>query len=122
ACRGPILTRFPAAGMRPGPCAGNAPGWGRRGGCRMTASRLSRLVLPGLLLAAALAGPRAAGGESPAGKVVADVVPVNNRPHPKENILSQMQTRPGKPYDEVTVGEDVRRLIATRWFAPGGVD
>src|SRR5438477_10013122 len=98
----------------------------RRGGdargMPMTASRLSRLVLPGLLLvAAALAGPRAAGGESPAGKVVADVVPVNNRVHPKENILSQMQTRPGKPYDEVTVGEDVRRLIATRWFAPDGV-
>lgn len=88
----------------------------------MTVSRPSRLV-PGLLLAAAVfAGGRwAAAGESPAGKIIADVVPVNNRVHPKENILSQMQTRPGKAYDEATIQEDVRRLIGTRWFAPGGV-
>jgi outer membrane protein insertion porin family len=60
-------------------------------------------------------------GESPIGKVVADIVPVNNRLHPKEHILAQMKTRAGKPYDDATVNEDVRRLIATKWFAPGGV-
>jgi outer membrane protein insertion porin family len=88
----------------------------------MIASRPFCLVLPGLLLAAALvAGSRAAAGESPAGKIIADIVTINNRVHPKENILSQMQSRPGKPYDEVTIAEDVRRLIGTRWFAPGGV-
>ena len=32
-----------------------------------------------------------------------------------------MITRPGKPYDEAVVQEDVRRLLNTRWFAPGGV-
>jgi len=89
----------------------------------MTVSRPLCLVPPGLLLVAiAFAGGRwAAAGESPAGRTVADVVPVNNRVHPKENILSQMRTRPGKAYDEATIQEDVRRLIGTKWFAPGGV-
>ncbi|MGL4420796.1 MAG: POTRA domain-containing protein, partial [Gemmataceae bacterium] len=60
-------------------------------------------------------------GENPQGKIIAEIVPVNNKVHAKENILSQIQSRPGKPYDETTVQEDVRRLISTRWFAPGGV-
>ncbi len=60
-------------------------------------------------------------GESPIGKTIADVVPVNNRLHPKEHIFGQMQTRPGKVYDEATIAEDVRKLIATKWFAPNGV-
>ncbi|QEL18418.1 BamA/OMP85 family outer membrane protein [Limnoglobus roseus] len=60
-------------------------------------------------------------GESPVGKLIADVVPVNNRLHPKEHILSQMQMRPGKTYDEAQMNEDVRKLIATKWFAPDGV-
>ncbi len=59
--------------------------------------------------------------ESPIGKTIADVIPLNNRLHPKEHILGQMQTRPGKVYDETIVQDDVRRLIATKWFAPGGV-
>lgn len=60
-------------------------------------------------------------GESPLGKIVADIVPVNNRLHPKDHILAQMKTRVGKAYDDATINEDVRRLIATKWFAPGGV-
>lgn len=60
-------------------------------------------------------------GESPVGKVIADVVTVNNRVRTKELILSQMQTRPGKTYDDGTMQEDVRKLIASKWFAPGGV-
>lgn len=59
--------------------------------------------------------------ESPVGKIVSRVIPVNNRVHETDLILSQMQTRPGKPYDEGTIAEDVRRLLNTRWFAPGGV-
>jgi outer membrane protein assembly factor BamA len=53
--------------------------------------------------------------------MVADVVPVNNRVHSKDHILSQMTTRAGRAYDEATVQEDVRKLLATKWFAPGGV-
>ncbi len=60
-------------------------------------------------------------GESPIGKIIADIVPVNNRLHPKEHILGQMQSRVGKPYDDAIISDDVRRLIATKWFAPGGV-
>jgi outer membrane protein assembly factor BamA len=73
------------------------------------------LVAVAVVLAAARP---AAAGESPVGKVVADVIPLGNRIHPKEHILSQMQTKAGKPYDETLVADDVRRLIATRWFAP----
>lgn len=80
-----------------------------------------RLLFAGTAVAAAVASDRAAAGEAPAGKPVGEIVIVNNRVHPRENILSQMQTRPGKTYDEGTVQDDVRRLIGTRWFAPGGV-
>ncbi len=72
------------------------------------------------VLALAWAGVRAA--DSPAGKIVGQVIPVNNQAHTAEMILSQMQTRPGKPYDEAVVLEDVRRLLNTKWFAPGGVE
>ncbi len=73
------------------------------------------------LIVAAYAVRDVSAGESPIGKTVADIVPVNNRLHPKEHILGQMKTRVGKPYDDATINEDVRRLIATKWFAPGGV-
>mgnify|MGYP005851695913 CR=1 FL=1 len=64
----------------------------------------------------------AAHAESPVGKVIARVIPVNNRVHTEEIILSQMpNTRPGKVYDDNLVQQDVRQLLATRWFAPGGV-
>lgn len=88
----------------------------------MTVSSPCRHLLAGLVLTVAcVGGPWVAAAESPAGKIVAEVVTVNNRIHPKENILSQMRTRPGKPYDEAQIQDDVRRLIGTRWFAPGGV-
>jgi outer membrane protein insertion porin family len=75
----------------------------------------------GTFLALMLGLALASAGDTPAGRVIADVVPLNLRVHPKEHIFSQMQTRPGKTYDEATIQEDVRRLIATKWFAPGGV-
>lgn len=73
------------------------------------------------LFAVGLFGQTLTAGESPIGKIVADIVTVNNRVHPKEHILGQMKTRVGKPYDDAVIAEDVRRLIATKWFAPGGV-
>src|SRR5207249_1920814 len=45
----------------------------------------------------------------------------NNHTRTPAQILNLIQSRPGKSYDEATVQEDVRRLHATRWFAPGGV-
>ncbi len=87
----------------------------------MTACRphLLRLLAAAFL---AVTGPALARAESPVGKIVSRVIPVNNRIHPSDLILSQMQTRPGKPYDETVILEDVRRLANTRWFAPGGVE
>ena len=86
----------------------------------MTAPRLHLLqwlaVLALLLLSQA-----GSAADSPVGKIVARIIPVNNKVHPTELILSQLQTRVGKPYDETIVQDDVRRLLNTRWFAPGGV-
>jgi outer membrane protein assembly factor BamA len=79
-------------------------------------------LLAVVLVTAGLLVRSVGAGESPIGKVIAEVVPVNNRLHPKEHILGQMKTRAGKAYDDVVVQEDVRRLIATKWFAPGGVE
>lgn len=86
-------------------------------------SRRPLLLLRLLALAAVLVlgrlGVNAA--ESPVGKVVARIIPVNNKVHKTELILGQMNTRPGKPYDEAVIQDDVRKLLNTRWFAPGGV-
>jgi outer membrane protein insertion porin family len=60
--------------------------------------------------------------ESPVGKIIARVVPVNNKVHNAELILSQLwHTKAGKTYEESAVDEDLRRLMNTKWFAPGGV-
>jgi outer membrane protein assembly complex protein YaeT len=77
----------------------------------------------GLLALLVLAGPLAAADpNNPAGKVVARVLPVNNKVHDAALILAKMTTKAGRPYDEATVQEDVRRLLNTGWFAPGGVE
>ncbi|MGL6096183.1 MAG: outer membrane protein assembly factor BamA, partial [Fimbriiglobus sp.] len=87
----------------------------------MTVSRppLARLLVVVSLLVGWAAAGRA--DDSPGGRVGARVVPVNNRVHATDLILGQMVTKPGKPYDENTIAEDVRRLLNTKWFAPGGV-
>jgi outer membrane protein assembly complex protein YaeT len=91
----------------------------------MTACRRVCRTLPLAAVVAALAALLWPGGrvaaDSPAGKIVSDVVPVNNRNRTAAAILNLIQTRPGKAYDEATVQEDVRRLHASRWFVPGGV-
>ena len=80
------------------------------------------LILRSLALAMMFAlGADTLQAESPRGKTVARIIPVDNRTHDSELILGQMQTRPGKPYDESVVQEDVRRLLNTGWFAPGGI-
>lgn len=83
-----------------------------------------RPAVAALLAALSLlaAAPRAAAEESPVGKLVADVVPVNNRIRPTQHILGKMLTRPGKPYDEAIARDDVARLMKSNWFAPNGVE
>lgn len=77
----------------------------------------------GLLALIVLAWPSAAADpNNPAGKVVARVLPVNNKVHDAPLILAKMTTKAGRPYDEAVVQEDVRRLLNTGWFAPGGVE
>ena len=79
-------------------------------------------LLAVLLLAAGVtAQAPPADPDDPAGKVVAEIVPVNNKAHSLELIQARMTTRPGRVYDPQTVREDVQSLSRTGWFAPGGV-
>jgi outer membrane protein assembly complex protein YaeT len=78
-----------------------------------------------LLLAAGVASAQApppADPDNPTGKTVAEVVPVNNKAIAAEQILSQMHTKPGRPYDPAVANEDVQRLSRTRWFQPNGIE
>ncbi len=59
--------------------------------------------------------------ENPNGKIIAEVIPVGNRVRTPDQIRSIMISRPGVRYEEATVQEDVRKLHATKWFVPGGV-
>ena len=91
----------------------------------MTDCRARRRIGPTTAVLAVVAvlaaGGRVGAADTPVGRVVADVVPVNNRVRPPEQIAAIMHTRAGKPYDEAVAQEDVRRLHATKWFVPGGV-
>ena len=90
--------------------------------CRRVCRR-TWLLAAVLAVAAGLVGRHAArAGDGPAGRVIADIVPLNNRLHPPEQILNLMHTRAGKPYDETQINDDVRRLHATKWFVPGGIE
>ena len=91
----------------------------------MTACRARRrmgLTTAALAVAAALAaGGPAGAADTPVGRVVADVIPLHPRVHPPQQIIALLHTRAGVPYDEAVAQEDIRRLHATKWFIPGGV-
>ncbi|MFO0801019.1 MAG: outer membrane protein assembly factor BamA [Gemmataceae bacterium] len=92
----------------------------------MTACRTRRRARAALAAVAAVAalawGQVASAQDTPVGRIVSDVIPVSaTRMHTPEQILGVMHTRPGRPYDETVANEDVRRLVATKWFVPGGV-
>jgi outer membrane protein assembly complex protein YaeT len=59
--------------------------------------------------------------DNPNGRIISAVYPVGNRIRTPDQILAQMQSRPGIAYEEATVQEDVRRLNNTKWFVPGGI-
>ncbi|VTS05695.1 outer membrane protein assembly factor BamA [Tuwongella immobilis] len=56
------------------------------------------------------------------GKNVLQVIPQNNRLVSSDRILSQMQTRPNRPFSQLTAQDDVRRLMATKWFQDVRID
>lgn len=89
----------------------------------MTARRRTRLWQIAALALALFGAGRGwlAAADSPQGKTVAEVSVVGNKLRATPQILNVMHTRAGRPYDEATVQEDVRRLYNTRWFAPNGV-
>jgi outer membrane protein assembly complex protein YaeT len=97
----------------------------------MTACRLFRRpLLPLAAVAAGVvaawlgwAGRAAAADDNPNGRIVSEVVPVaaGKTVRPPNQIRQQMHTRAGARYEKATAEEDVRRLQATKWFAPGGV-
>jgi outer membrane protein insertion porin family len=59
--------------------------------------------------------------DNPNGKIISEVITVNNYIRKKEDILAIMLTRPGTAYEAATAQEDVRRLQGTKWFVPGSV-
>jgi outer membrane protein assembly complex protein YaeT len=89
----------------------------------MTACPCRRLLVAAALAIAVLAtgrgGLRAA--DNPQGKPIAEIVPIGNKLHSSPQILNLMHARVGKPYDDATIQEDVRRLYNTRWFTPNGI-
>jgi outer membrane protein insertion porin family len=90
----------------------------------MTArSALARLVAPACLALLVVGGfvGGVAAADSPTGRVVAAVIPLNLKTVDPEYVRGLMHTRPGKPYEDATVNEDVRRLLNTHLFVPGSV-
>jgi len=87
----------------------------------MTARHRSWLLA--LVLAAAAFGlhRRVSAEDSPVGRTIERIVPVHNRVHKSEQIVGTMHSKPGKPYDEAQMQEDIRRLHATKWFTPGSI-
>lgn len=83
----------------------------RRDRCRTWLVAVAVLTWPAGLFAA----------DNPNGKPIAEVTPVGNRIRTADQIRSVMYSRPGVAYEEAVVQEDVRRLHATKWFVPGGV-
>jgi outer membrane protein assembly complex protein YaeT len=56
--------------------------------------------------------------ESPTGKVIVDdVVTHGNRNVPTQNIMALVSTRPGAEFNQASVDEDVRKIIASRLLA-----
>lgn len=79
------------------------------------------MKLAGLVVVLASLGGSArtpAWAEEPAatGPMVTDVQITGNKYINSDRILSKIQTKPGRPYNEKIAQEDVRRLYKTNWF------
>jgi outer membrane protein insertion porin family len=60
--------------------------------------------------------------ESPIGRKIADIIPLNNKVRSTNHILAKMTLKPGAAFDERVASDDVARLLASGWFAPNGVE
>src|SRR5262249_25516908 len=80
-----------------------------------TACFRGAVVAAGLLLLGA-AGLFAQAPAAPAKVLVNDVIPQGNRLVPTQRVMSLINTKPGMPYSQDTVNEDVRRLYETKQF------
>ncbi len=90
----------------------------------MTLRRPLRFGIP-LFAACALLLGSASGAraeESPVGRLISEIVPVDNKVRASAHILLKMQLKKGKAYDEQTATEDVARLLASGWFEANGVE
>lgn len=106
----------------PRPGADSVPG---TGGLLMAELRRARggALLVVLAAAVALAPPAPAQQlESPVGKRIAEVIPVDHRLRAAQHIQAKMTLKRGGVFDEHTAAEDAARLLATGWFQPNGVE
>jgi outer membrane protein assembly complex protein YaeT len=90
----------------------------------MTFCRRYRHWLVAAALGAALLGAGRGGlwaDDKPQGKVIADIIPIGNKLHTSQQILRILHSQAGKPYDDNTIQEDVRRLYNTHWFMEGAI-
>ena len=90
----------------------------------MLLRRPLRFGLSLLLAFAALgiAAKRARADELPVGRIIKDIVPYDNKVRSTADILTKMNLKKGKAYDEQIATDDVARLLASGWFAANGVE
>jgi outer membrane protein assembly complex protein YaeT len=77
--------------------------------------RLALLWAAVAVLTLARAG--AASAQSPEGKPIAQVLVQGNRQHSTEQVLAQLNTKPGLAFSRGRAEEDVNRLVKAGWFA-----
>jgi len=98
------------------PTPGKAPAAGRAA-TRARCLRWASLVLAASLLA--LAGRAVAAGrpgELPEGNI-AEIKFQGNQSIPEDQIRGKIKSRAGRPLDRVTVEQDMKALLATKWFS-----
>jgi len=75
-----------------------------------------------VVVAALATAGNARAAESPQGRIVSQIVVVNNKIHTSEAVRALMQTKQGKPYEDITAQQDVGRLLATGRYRANGVE
>jgi outer membrane protein insertion porin family len=59
--------------------------------------------------------------ESPEGRKIADVIPVDHQIRSSQHILNKMNLRKGGTFDQTVANDDAARLLASGWFEANGV-
>jgi outer membrane protein assembly complex protein YaeT len=90
----------------------------------MTVCRRCRHWFVATALVAALLGAGRSwlwAGDNPQGKQISEIFLYGNNLHTSQQIINILHSQVGKPYDEATIQEDVRRLYNTHWFMAGAI-